>query len=209
MRAARWMAAPMRWWCRTMADGSWTASPPGLDALPEVVGAVGTQCEVLMDGGIRRGGDIVKALALGARAVLLGRGTAYGLAAGGEKGVDRALAIFHADLVRTMKLLGCASPARTGRVISAEALAARCCLPLRHRHRPRRLLRRRDEFSDPVLRPPASGPHRPAEHQGRKCGPQKLGEKKLRHAVGRDAGEGSWSGCARSSPPDWRRKWKR
>ena len=83
----------------------------GLDALPEVVDAVGTQCEVLMDGGIRRGGDIVKALALGARAVLLGRGTAYGLAAGGEKGVDRALQIFHADLVRTMKLLGCATPA--------------------------------------------------------------------------------------------------
>ena len=84
----------------------------GLDALPEVVRAVGTQCEVLMDGGIRRGGDIVKALALGARAVLLGRGTAYGLAAGGEAGVDRALAIFHADLVRTMKLLGCASVAQ-------------------------------------------------------------------------------------------------
>jgi L-lactate dehydrogenase (cytochrome) len=81
----------------------------GLDALPEVVRAVGTQCEVLMDGGIRRGSDIVKALALGARAVLLGRGLAYGLAAGGEKGVDRALAIFHADLVRTMRLLGCAS----------------------------------------------------------------------------------------------------
>ena len=78
----------------------------GLDALPEVVAAVGSQCEVLMDGGIRRGGDIVKALVLGAKAVLLGRGPAYGLAAAGEKGVRRALAIFHADLVRTMKLLG-------------------------------------------------------------------------------------------------------
>jgi isopentenyl diphosphate isomerase/L-lactate dehydrogenase-like FMN-dependent dehydrogenase len=86
----------------------------GLDALPEVADAVGQECEVLMDGGVRRGGDIVKALALGARAVLLGRGTAYGLAAGGEKGVDRALAIFHADLVRTMKLLGCASIAELG-----------------------------------------------------------------------------------------------
>jgi L-lactate dehydrogenase (cytochrome) len=83
----------------------------GLDALPEVVDAAGAQCEVLMDGGIRRGGDIVKALALGARAVLLGRGYAYGLAAGGEAGVERALRIFHADLVRTMKLLGCASVA--------------------------------------------------------------------------------------------------
>lgn len=87
----------------------------GLDALPEVVEAVGGQCEVLMDGGIRRGADIVKALALGARAVLLGRGCAYGLAAAGEKGVDRALAIFQADLARTMTLLGCASVAELGR----------------------------------------------------------------------------------------------
>jgi len=80
-----------------------------LDALPEIVRAVGERCEVLMDGGIRRGGDIVKALALGAHAVLIGRGYAYGLAAGGERGVDRALAILRADLVRTMKLLGCPS----------------------------------------------------------------------------------------------------
>lgn len=80
-----------------------------LDALPEVVRAVKDRTEVLMDGGIRRGADIVKALALGARAVLIGRGYAYGLAAGGEPGVDRALTILHADLVRTMKLLGCAS----------------------------------------------------------------------------------------------------
>lgn len=86
----------------------------GLDALPEVVAAVGGQCEVLMDGGIRRGADIAKALALGARAVLLGRGTAYGLAAGGEKGVDRALAIFQADLARSIMLLGCASVAQLG-----------------------------------------------------------------------------------------------
>jgi L-lactate dehydrogenase (cytochrome) len=88
----------------------------GLDALPEVVQAAGGRCEVLMDGGIRRGSDIVKALALGARAVLLGRGSAYGLAAAGEKGVDRALAIFQADLARTMMLLGCASVAQLGRV---------------------------------------------------------------------------------------------
>jgi isopentenyl diphosphate isomerase/L-lactate dehydrogenase-like FMN-dependent dehydrogenase len=82
-----------------------------LDVLPEVVRAVDGKCEVLMDGGIRRGGDIVKALALGAKAVLLGRGHAYGLAAGGEKGVARALSIFRTDLVRTMRLLGCPSVA--------------------------------------------------------------------------------------------------
>jgi isopentenyl diphosphate isomerase/L-lactate dehydrogenase-like FMN-dependent dehydrogenase len=77
--------------------------------LPEVVAAVGDRSEVLFDGGIRRGSDIVKALALGARAVLLGRGYAYGLAAGGETGATRAAEIFRADLIRTMKLLGCAS----------------------------------------------------------------------------------------------------
>jgi len=81
----------------------------GLAALPDVVSAVGDEVEVLVDGGIRRGADIVKALALGAKAVMLGRGYAYGMAAGGEAGIDRALEIFHVDLVRTMKLLGCAS----------------------------------------------------------------------------------------------------
>lgn len=80
-----------------------------LDALPEVTRAVGARCQVLMDGGIRRGADIVKALAMGADAVLIGRAYAYGLAAGGRAGVERALTILKADLVRTMKLLGCAS----------------------------------------------------------------------------------------------------
>ncbi|HZQ41107.1 MAG TPA: alpha-hydroxy acid oxidase [Rhizomicrobium sp.] len=80
-----------------------------LDALPEVARAVGEHCQVLMDGGIRRGSDMVKALALGADAVLVGRAYAYGLAAGGEPGVNRAITILKADLVRTMKLLGCAS----------------------------------------------------------------------------------------------------
>jgi L-lactate dehydrogenase (cytochrome) len=82
---------------------------PTLKILPEVVAAVGERTEVLFDGGIRRGSDIVKALALGARAVLLGRGYAYGLAAGGEAGAMRAADIFRADLIRVMKLLGCAS----------------------------------------------------------------------------------------------------
>jgi L-lactate dehydrogenase (cytochrome) len=78
-----------------------------LRVLPEVVGAVDGRLEVLMDGGIRRGSDIVKALCLGARAVLVGRAYAYGLAAAGEAGVARAIEILRADLVRTMKLLGC------------------------------------------------------------------------------------------------------
>ena len=80
-----------------------------LRALPEVVSAVNGRAEVLLDGGIRRGTDIAKALCLGARAVLCGRAYAYGLGAGGEAGVARAIQILRADLVRTLKLLGCAS----------------------------------------------------------------------------------------------------
>ena len=82
---------------------------PTLRALPDVVAAVGGQIEVLMDGGIRRGADIVKALCLGARAVLVGRAYAYGLAAGGQAGVARALDILRSDVERTIRLLGCPS----------------------------------------------------------------------------------------------------
>ena len=83
--------------------------PASLRVLPEVVRAVNGQVEVLMDGGIRRGTDIVKALCLGAKAVLCGRAYAYGLAAAGEAGVNRALEILRTDLERTLKLLGCPS----------------------------------------------------------------------------------------------------
>jgi isopentenyl diphosphate isomerase/L-lactate dehydrogenase-like FMN-dependent dehydrogenase len=86
-----------------------------LRALPEVVAAVHGQIEVLMDGGIRRGTDIVKAICLGARAVLCGRAYAYGLAAAGEAGVARALEILRADVERTLKLLGCPSVAALDR----------------------------------------------------------------------------------------------
>jgi L-lactate dehydrogenase (cytochrome) len=82
---------------------------PSLRALPEVVKAVHGQIEILLDGGIRRGTDVVKALCLGARAVLCGRAYAYGLAAGGEAGVDRAIEILRTDVDRTLRLLGCAS----------------------------------------------------------------------------------------------------
>jgi isopentenyl diphosphate isomerase/L-lactate dehydrogenase-like FMN-dependent dehydrogenase len=83
--------------------------PASLQALPEVVQAVNGQAEVLMDGGIRRGTDVVKALCLGARAVLCGRAYAYGLAAAGEAGVVRAIEILRTDVERTLRLLGCPS----------------------------------------------------------------------------------------------------
>jgi L-lactate dehydrogenase (cytochrome) len=82
---------------------------PSLRALPGIVAAVSGGTEILMDGGIRRGSDIVKAICLGARAVLIGRAYAYGLAAAGEAGVARALEILYADLERTLKLLGAPS----------------------------------------------------------------------------------------------------
>ena len=78
-----------------------------IEILPEVVAAVGHQTEVLLDGGIRTGGDVVKALCLGARAVLIGRAYAYGLAAAGDAGVTRAIDVLRTDVIRTMKLLGC------------------------------------------------------------------------------------------------------
>jgi L-lactate dehydrogenase (cytochrome) len=86
-----------------------------IETLPEVVEAVGKRTEVLVDGGIRRGSDVVKALCLGAKAVLIGRAYAYGLGAGGGEGVRLALDILKADIVRTMKLLGCASVAELDR----------------------------------------------------------------------------------------------
>jgi isopentenyl diphosphate isomerase/L-lactate dehydrogenase-like FMN-dependent dehydrogenase len=82
---------------------------PTIRALPEIVAAVNGRTEVLMDGGIRRGADIVKAICLGARAVLIGRAYAYGLAAAGYSGVARALEILRADVERTLRLLGCPS----------------------------------------------------------------------------------------------------
>jgi isopentenyl diphosphate isomerase/L-lactate dehydrogenase-like FMN-dependent dehydrogenase len=84
-------------------------APATLRALLEVAAAVDGRAEVLMDGGIRRGSDIIKAICLGARAVLVGRAYVYGLAVAGEAGVARALQILRADVERTLKLLGCAS----------------------------------------------------------------------------------------------------
>ena len=89
--------------------------PASVRALPEVVAAVGGRVEVWMDGGIRRGADVVKALCLGVRAVLCGRAYAYGLAAAGGPGVDRVIEILRADLDRTLRLLGCPSVAALDR----------------------------------------------------------------------------------------------
>jgi isopentenyl diphosphate isomerase/L-lactate dehydrogenase-like FMN-dependent dehydrogenase len=82
---------------------------PTIRVLPEIVQAVKGQTEILLDGGVRRGSDIVKALCMGARAVLIGRAYAYGLGAGGQAGVTRAIDILRADVTRTMKLLGCSA----------------------------------------------------------------------------------------------------
>ncbi len=83
--------------------------PATIDALSEVVAAVGDSAQVLLDGGVRRGADVVKALALGARAVLLGRPVVWGLAVAGEAGVVHVLELLRSELMRTMSLLGCPS----------------------------------------------------------------------------------------------------
>jgi len=84
---------------------------PTIRVLPEILAAVDGKIDVLLDGGIRRGSDVVKALCLGAKGVLIGRAYAYGLAAAGGEGVARAIEILQTDIVRTMKLLGCGSVA--------------------------------------------------------------------------------------------------
>jgi (S)-mandelate dehydrogenase len=76
------------------------------DALPAIVGAVGGKAAVLMDGGVRRGADVLKALASGAQAVMVGRATLYGVCAAGETGARRALEILSDEFVRTMQLCG-------------------------------------------------------------------------------------------------------
>ena len=83
--------------------------PATLDVLSEIVAAVGDQVEVILDGGIRRGSHVVKALALGARACMVGRPYLYGLGAGGEAGVDRALEILRTEVERCFRLVGCRS----------------------------------------------------------------------------------------------------
>ena len=85
-------------------------APATLDALPEVADAVAGRVEVYLDGGIRRGTDVAKALALGARAVLAGRAPVFGLAAAGEDGVRHVLELLRDELTLALCLLGCTSP---------------------------------------------------------------------------------------------------
>jgi L-lactate dehydrogenase (cytochrome) len=87
-----------------------------LRALPEIVQAVGSSCDVLLDGGVRGGTDVLKALALGARAVLIGRPWVYGLAIGGQRGVEAVLELYRESLARNLTLLGCGDV----RAVSAE-----------------------------------------------------------------------------------------
>ena len=92
-----------------------------LEALPGIVEAVDGHAEVLLDGGVRRGTDVVKTLALGARAVLLGRPYLWGLAADGETGVRRVLELLRAEIARDLLLCGCASPAEVERSLLVRA----------------------------------------------------------------------------------------
>ena len=85
-------------------------APASLDALPEVVDAVSGRCLVLVDGGVRRGTDVVMALALGARAVLVGRPVLWGLAVDGEHGVGRVLELLRDEVELALRLLGCPTP---------------------------------------------------------------------------------------------------
>ena len=84
-------------------------APSPISVLPGIVDALGDRVEIILDGGIRRGTDVIKALSLGARAVMIGRAHLFGLGAGGEAGVDRALQLLTAEIIRNMMLVGCTS----------------------------------------------------------------------------------------------------
>lgn len=86
-----------------------------MHALPEIVDAVAPKVTVIVDGGFRRGADVLKAIAMGASAVMVGRSTLFGLAAGGEAGVTRALQIFHEEIDRALALVGCRNLSGLGR----------------------------------------------------------------------------------------------
>jgi 4-hydroxymandelate oxidase len=91
-------------------------SPATIDVLPAIAEAVGTRAEILLDGGVRRGTDVIKAVALGARAVAIGRPVLWGLAAGGEAGLGRLLGLLRDEIDLGMALCGCTSAAEIARM---------------------------------------------------------------------------------------------
>jgi L-lactate dehydrogenase (cytochrome) len=101
-------------------------APAPIDVLPEVVDAVGGRAEVILDGGIRRGSDVVKAIALGARACMIGKAFNYGVAALGERGVELAIEILSREIDRTLALIGRPTLGQLDR----EAVALRAGYPV-------------------------------------------------------------------------------
>jgi (S)-mandelate dehydrogenase len=87
----------------------------GVELLPAVSAEVGGKLAILVDGGFRRGSDVLKAIALGAHGVMIGRAALYGLAAGGQAGVSHALGLLRTEMERTLALLGCRNLAELGR----------------------------------------------------------------------------------------------
>jgi len=87
----------------------------GVELLPAVSAEVGSKLAILVDGGFRRGSDVLKAIALGAHGVMIGRAALYGLAAGGQAGVSHALGLLRTEMERTLALLGCRNLAELGR----------------------------------------------------------------------------------------------
>jgi isopentenyl diphosphate isomerase/L-lactate dehydrogenase-like FMN-dependent dehydrogenase len=83
------------------------SAPPALAVLPEIADAVGSKTSLMIDGGVMRGSDIAKALALGAQAVLIGRASLYGVGAGGEAGAAKAITILRDEFEKTLGYLGC------------------------------------------------------------------------------------------------------
>ncbi len=98
-----------------MAATTSTASPAPIRVLPDIASAVGDEVEVVMDGGVRRGSDVVKALALGARAVMIGRAYLWGLAANGQAGVENVLDVLRMGIDSALRGLGKASINDLGR----------------------------------------------------------------------------------------------
>jgi (S)-mandelate dehydrogenase len=91
-----------------------------IDALPAIVDAIGDQATILLDSGVRRGSDILKAVALGAKAVLCGRATLYGTAAAGQEGAAKALSCLHSELEKNMAYVGCRNVAELSRAVFAK-----------------------------------------------------------------------------------------